>query len=150
VRARKIGDALVLAVSLRNTGAGHYVPTGIPGRRVVVTARALDRGGATLGEATATIGRQMLDDEGTEVAFYRATKVGEDTRIPPDGERTLELSLPLLANGRIELDVALRPLAHEIVEQLGAEAPDDIPLARGHLDVAGARPGAFLRGDDDQ
>ncbi len=85
-------DKVSISVVIENAGAGHYVPTGSPMRRMVLEVRANAYRGEDLTE-TRTYSRVVADASGTPVdfehrAFVRGAKVVSDTRLAPDEKRT--------------------------------------------------------------
>jgi len=54
------GDVRIFQLSLTNTGAAHYVPTGTPDRHLTVNLRVLDKAGHVLDEQTHTIRRTVM------------------------------------------------------------------------------------------
>lgn len=105
-----------VTVALTNTGAGHAVPAGIPDRRIVVTVKALDKAGAELGSEKRELGRMLVDAAGQPAPFWKAVKVGTDTRIMPGATWKETFTLPTAAT--IEVDVT-----HHYGDQ-------DIPMLR--------------------
>src|SRR5690606_34464745 len=73
-------DDLKVSVRLKNR-AGHGLPSGFPGRQVVVTVRAEDAAGATQAQAQRVFARKLVDAQGAEVPFHRAVNVAEDSRL---------------------------------------------------------------------
>jgi hypothetical protein len=98
--------ALQVKITLANDGAGHHVPAGLPERRIVITTRLLDDAGVLVATRTKALGRYLVDASGKEVPFYNATRVREDTRIPPNGQQTWSESFPSPATaGSVEIEV---------------------------------------------
>ena len=77
-----------LAITLENHHAAHYVPSGLPERRIVVQVRLVDAAGTETWHDQRELGRVLVDASGNEVPFWAATRVGADTRIPPAGQST--------------------------------------------------------------
>lgn len=90
---RRDGDTLRVEITVSNKGAGHAVPTGMPGRRVhlVLSVRTSDGGSH---EVRRVYARTFRDARGEPVVgdagcFARGVREESDTRIRPD-ERRLE------------------------------------------------------------
>lgn len=88
---RREGEALFVVVDLRNKGAGHAVPTGMPGRKVWLDVSVASEGGASF-EEKKLYTRSFVDGEGEPVTrdsryFSSGVKQVSDTRIRPDERR---------------------------------------------------------------
>ncbi|WP_410969685.1 hypothetical protein, partial [Salmonella sp. SAL4450] len=77
-----------MTCAVGNLGAGHFVPTGLPERRVVLTVRAIDETGAERRVFEQVFGRILVDDRGAPAPFYRAERVASDNRIGPERTST--------------------------------------------------------------
>jgi len=124
------GPAVKAAITIINRGAGHYVPTGLPARRLVlrVSTRASD--GSVVKEREQSFGRILVDDEGNEVPFYAATRVADDSRIGPRQERVVEVLLDAPRAGELRVELIWRPFSPAIAKALAlAEPPADELLA---------------------
>lgn len=80
------GGELLVDVALSNHGAGHMVPTGLPGRAVVLEV-SVRSGGNVLESQQQAYKKIVLDDEGNEiekVAFlFGGRSIAQDNRIAP-------------------------------------------------------------------
>jgi nitrate/TMAO reductase-like tetraheme cytochrome c subunit len=135
---------LVVKATLRNENAGHDVPTGLPERRLVLRATALDASGHEVDRAERSYGRLLVDASGDPAPFYAASRVASDTRIMSDQTRDeyLELSLPSV--GELRVEVVWQAIAPEIASKLSLPTGDVI-LERGAVKVdkpASRRAGA--------
>jgi len=86
------GDELVLEVQLANKGAGHAVPTGMPGRRVILDLKVRSSKGGSF-EEERIYAKSYLDAEGATIRrdgdyFAPGVRLEEDTRIQPDERRS--------------------------------------------------------------
>jgi hypothetical protein len=91
IRPRRSGDDLEVNVRTTNKGAGHAVPTGMPGRSIHMVLTVSTSDGKTL-EERRTYGKFFVDGEGkpvTHVADYftRGVTLDRDTRIQVDEVR---------------------------------------------------------------
>jgi len=154
VTVKEDGGKLAVQVTVKNTNAGHTVPSGLPEHRLIVRARLLDGGGGEVAAETRALGRVLVDGSGAEVPFWKATKVGSDTRIAPGGQWQDTLALPAATAGTVEVNVTYRGVSDAIAKQLGVTENEEhamvsakVPL--GHLPktvtvappAAGKRPG---------
>lgn len=102
------GDEVRFKVRIANRGAGHAVPTGMPGRRVVlvVTSRA---GAAAPQEARRTYEKSFVDTKGAAVTrdgayFTKGVRMQSDTRIKADElrEEVFRFAAPAAAGVTLE------------------------------------------------
>jgi Cytochrome c554 and c-prime len=142
------GERLRLQILVKNSGAGHYVPTGLPERRVVLEATTLDASERELDRAERTYGKILVNVAGDTVPFFSAVKQASDTRLAPEEERkeTLELAASAAATAvqvrlvwiDLALDVA-RALAYEPAREVMYEErralgrPKGAPNRRGTI-----------------
>ena len=131
------GDALEVEVLVRNGGAGHYVPGGLPGRQIVVRVVALDGAGAELARDERIYQRVLVDELGREVPFYRAVKLGADVRIAPKALRVEHFKLATPAAKKVRLEVVWRDVSPELARQLHRAPTPDQLLAGGELAPGG-------------
>ncbi len=91
LRPKRDGDNLDVVVVITNKGAGHAVPTGMPGRRVVMTTELRVVGGETY-KATRVFGKSLNTAAGELITrardyFVPGVRLGSDTTIQPDEQR---------------------------------------------------------------
>ncbi|HSR68756.1 MAG TPA: multiheme c-type cytochrome [Acidobacteriota bacterium] len=93
-------QGLRAVVQVRNTGAGHAVPTGIPTRKLILTLKAVTEDGREVREER-TYERIMVDAQGEEIlrdsqVFLEAVEETLDNRLAPMEERleTFQLNVP--------------------------------------------------------
>ncbi len=115
-------------------------------------ARLVDAGGAEVATETRVLGRVLVDASGSEVPFWRATKVGSDTRIAPGGTWQDTLALPAAAAGTVEVDVIYRGVSEAVAKQLSLKDVEEhamssakVPLAKLPRTVTVAPPAAGKR-----
>ena len=108
------GGALVVTVEVKNVNAGHFVPSGLPERRIVVSAKVGDV------VQRHALGRVLVDATGAEAPFWRATKVGADTRIAPGATARETFVFPgVTAAGTAEIAIGYRAVSEAAARQLG-------------------------------
>jgi hypothetical protein len=108
VDAKKNADGTI-TITLHNKHAAHYVPSGLPERRIVVRVES----GTNVEERE--LGRVLVDKDNKEVPFWEATRVGSDSRIPPGGQQTM--SFPATENATIR--VLYRGVSKTVAAKLG-------------------------------
>jgi hypothetical protein len=108
---RRDGDKVHVKLSLKNSGAGHAVPTGSPTRKILldVTATA---GNGVVAKQQYTFQKVALDAESKPIMddarmFLATARIGDDTRIAPGEERTIETSFTLPENENVEVRATL-------------------------------------------
>ncbi len=102
------GDNLEVQVKLRNKGAGHSVPTGMPGRRIVLRITVTGQQGDKLVEER-TYGKVMTDAAGEPISrvvdyFAKGVRAGSDNRLSADESRTetFHFTVPSESNAQVE------------------------------------------------
>ena len=105
VTAKQTGGQIRVTVSIRNTGAGHHVPTDFPGRHLLLTIQATNPYGQALiqaagpqvpewggpqahlpGEIYARVLKDAITGEYPVVSYWKRTQLVTDSRIPADDE----------------------------------------------------------------
>ncbi|WP_153824488.1 multiheme c-type cytochrome [Polyangium spumosum] len=115
---------LEVSVVLKNEGAGHAVPSGMPGRQVVVRVEARDDAGPSQAREERVLGRVLVDDAGREVPFYAARAEKSDERIAAGGARTFTFELDAPRAGSLVIEVAWRSASPAITAALGVPAEE--------------------------
>jgi hypothetical protein len=92
-------DGLELTIRLTNKGAGHAVPTGMPGRRVILAVSVRTSDGQSF-EARRLYTKSFRDGEGRTitrdgVVFGPGVHFDSDSRIQPDEKRTETFTFPV-------------------------------------------------------
>jgi hypothetical protein len=151
---KKTDERLRLEVLVKNSGAGHYVPTGLPEHRIVLEAVTLDGSDGELDRAERTYGKILVNEAGETVPFFSAVKQTSDTRLAPEEERgeTLELAAADTATAvkvrLVWLDVAAdiaRKLAYEPVREIMFEEKRTLRPAKGSPNARGTTTPAVNR-----
>lgn len=112
VSAIRQGDKVKVVVKLTNAGAGHYVPTGSPMRKLILEVRLDPFGEGKSQRVERVYARTIQDQKGKtvereHVAFLKAAKVVSDTRIAPKETRTETFWLDLPASQRARVEASL-------------------------------------------
>jgi hypothetical protein len=93
------GERLEVTVRLTNKGAGHAVPTGMPGRRVIL-ALSVRTGDGRSFDAQRVYAKTFRDGEGRTitrdgVVFGPGVRLDSDSRIQPDEQRIEKFDFPV-------------------------------------------------------
>ena len=113
-----------VTVTLTNSKAGHFVPAGLPERRITVRVTV---GGEV---QTRSLGRHLVDGSGAEAPFWRATKVASDTRIAPRG--SWRETFTFRARDAAVVEVLHRGLSEAVARELGVAVAEEL-LARAEV-----------------
>jgi hypothetical protein len=110
LQPRREADSLFLDVRLRNKGAGHAVPTGMPGRHVILSVEV--RGSGDPQEDRRTYGKSFATAGGGSITrdsayFARGVKLLSDTRLQADEERTEHFRFKVPTNATAFVTVKL-------------------------------------------
>jgi hypothetical protein len=130
---RGADGGLDVEVAVKNAGAGHLVPGGLPGRQLVVRVRALGKDGAEMAADERVYQRVLLDEHGDPAPFYRAVKAGPDMRIAPKATRVEHFSLAAAGAARVRLELLYRELAPPLSAALGQPPAPAALLLAGEL-----------------
>jgi len=137
------GEEASATIVVSNTGAGHYLPTGLTEVRqmwLVVTAK--DPSGATTKLAERRFITILQDDEGNApVELWEATSIKSDDRIPPKGSvtETITVSLPDGApKATLVANLYYKSVPDEFAEKAGVENPTTT-MASASQDVFGSQ-----------
>jgi hypothetical protein len=98
IRIARNAKELRIEVELKNKGAGHAVPTGMPGRRVILELTLRGGGGPGFKEQR-VYSKTFQDKDGSVITkdgryFTRGVRLLSDTRIRPDETRTESFRFP--------------------------------------------------------
>jgi hypothetical protein len=122
MNAAWVGDGLGLTVRLTNRGAGHAVPTGMPGRRIILALAVRTTDGQSF-EARRVYTKTFRDGEGRTIThdsgvFGPGVKLEGDSRLGPDEERTETFAFAVSAAAGAHVSLRLH---YEHVPTGGAE-----------------------------
>ena len=107
-----------VTVTLTNTNAGHFVPAGLPERRIAVR---VTMGGEV---QTRSLGRVLVDASGADAPFWRASKVASDTRIAP--RASWRGTFTFRGRDTALVEVLHRSLSEEVARELGLEVEEQL------------------------
>jgi hypothetical protein len=99
LQPERIGAGIEVAVLVRNKGAGHAVPTGMPGRRVILELELRVVGGEVF-KKIRVYGKQFETEDGREIRLDReyfkpGIKLKSDTTLQSDELRTERFRFPV-------------------------------------------------------
>jgi len=105
------GDHVLLTVAIKNKGAGHAVPTGMPGRRVILEVRASTSQNRTFQERRVYT-RSFKDAKGALITrdgdyFAKGVALVSDTRIGPGERRQESFRFEAPASAAVYFNVSL-------------------------------------------
>jgi len=121
IRPRRDDDALDVEITVRNKGAGHAVPTGMPGRRVILEVEIKAGTGVSYSERR-VYEKTFVDGTGRPVTrdrdyFAAGVELRADTRIGPDEHRIESFRFPIPPDQTAYLTVRLHyehsPMGYE-------------------------------------
>jgi hypothetical protein len=132
LRVDVAADAGVVHVTatVTNVGAGHAVPGGLPGRRVVLRVICRDKVGVEESRAEHEFARVLADASGRERPFYAATHVVRDERILPRTARKETFDLSARQGGTIEAELVWREMPDAWRDELDVASVGEELLAR--------------------
>jgi hypothetical protein len=136
VVAARAGDdpqTIIAEVTVDNSGAGHAVPTGFAGHRVVLRISTHAGDGAELDAREASFQRPLLDAGGVAAPYARAIAIGPDTRLQSRERRTETYALRAPAAGSLRAELVWQPIAPELAKAIGVDAGAEVPMASVEL-----------------
>ncbi len=128
-RALLVPGGLQISGHVEVSGSPHALPVGLPGRELRLAADLVAGTGELLastsaGGADIVYSRVLVDARGVETPFFRALRIGHDTRLQPDENRSFELMLPAAPPGaHVELRLLERALSPALAQALAIEPP---------------------------
>jgi hypothetical protein len=138
IRVEEKGGKLHAEIELVNGAAGHKVPTGLPGRQIVLALRVIDKEGRSVEKASRAYGRVLVSEGGTEVPFYAAQREASDTRISPGETRRETFVFDGKDEGEIVIELLWRRISPALAEALKLPVEEQ-KLAEARVPF-GARP----------
>lgn len=143
VESQRTGDSLDIEVRLTNKGAGHAVPTGMPGRRVILQVGVRLSGGATMDQSR-TYEKSFLDAGGSRIRhdsrfFTKGVRLESDTRIQPDERRVETFRFPVPARSTAYVTASLH---YEHAPTGGPEGMTRITFYTDKRTIRPASPGS--------
>lgn len=141
VTARDDAGAIVVDVAVTNVATGHYIPAGLPERRLLVRILQLDTNQAEVDGTSRWLGRFLVNAVGHYEPFWKATKVHADTRIAPGATWKDQVQFTTNEPGTIEVTVIYRGLDPAIALGLGITDVEEYVLATARIPFGAAGAG---------
>lgn len=115
-----------VTTTITNSGAGHYLPTGLTEvRQMWLEVTATDENGTEILNERREFGTIMEDADGNHPAeMWEAAAIYSDDRIPPQESTSNEYSFPM-TSGPVTVKAALyyRSCSEEIADKAGVDVP---------------------------
>jgi hypothetical protein len=131
------GGALKVSVGITNVGAGHLIPTGIPGIREMWLEVTAFNSQQQLATEKRALGLELLDAAGKSVMPWDAVRFGRDTRIAPKKtrEEIVYLKVEKTQGLRVEAKLLERLISELAANYAGITATPAMPMAEATLTV---------------
>lgn len=139
LEVRPASGRLRVVATVENREAGHFVPTGVPGRRVVLEVRSVDARGTTVATEQRSYARTLVNDQGREVPWFKATRLASDNRLPPGEPRREEFLLAGPARGRVEATLTWVETSPELAAALGIASPASEQMVSASVPIGRAQ-----------
>jgi len=132
---RDLDGGRVIDARLTNY-AGHDLPSGFPGKRAVLRAIAVDRGGKEVARDELSLGRHLVDEHGKPTAYAGAARVQSDDRLKPKEVRALMLfgGRPLDGGVKVKAELVWQSIDPALAAGLGV-AVEEHRIAKTELKV---------------
>ena len=124
-------ETLNVAVSVSNIGAGHLIPTGIPGIREMWLEVSVLNGQQVVATEKRPFAQELFDSEGKPAMPWEAVRIGKDTRIRPKKTRVERLSFKLAsaADVRVEAKLLERLVSEQAARYAGMSPSPPMSMA---------------------
>jgi len=112
ISSERGADGVAVQVRLTNEGAGHAIPTGMPGRRILMEVSVAASDGASFRESR-TYSKQFADEDGKRIRevgeffFASGVRLESDSRIGVDERRTESFLFPVADSASAYVTVKL-------------------------------------------
>lgn len=122
------GSSAQATVTITNSGAGHYLPTGLTEvRQMWLEVTATDAGGKSTKLGERVFGTILQDDKGNApVELWDATKIKSDDRIPPKESVTNQYAFTMPAGmekATVKAALFYKSVPDELAKKAGVENP---------------------------
>jgi Cytochrome c554 and c-prime len=133
--SRQLDGARVIDARLTNY-AGHDLPSGFPGKRAVLRAVAVDRGGKELARDEVSLGRHLVDARGAPTAYTAAARVASDDRLRPKEVRAILLfgGAPLAGAAKVKAELVWQSIDPALAAPLGVAVEEKL-IARAEMRI---------------
>jgi hypothetical protein len=136
----KGGFQLTVVGKVTNSGAGHLIPTGIPGiREMWLEVDVLGPGDQVLEQKKFAYGQKLVTRDGAAALPWEAYRVVEDTRIEPQKskEYSIRIPLPPQVSGSLNIRARLydRLISETMSRRLNIPLQDPVLMASAEATV---------------
>lgn len=135
------GKKAEVDVTVTNSGAGHYLPTGLTEvRECWLQVTVTDEDGQKLVDERHDFNTVLADSKGRfPVEVWDAVSVKSDTRIPPNGSKSFTAEYDMPKEGGVTVDAVLnyRSCSEEMAEDAGVKVPTT-EMAKSSVAVYGS------------
>jgi hypothetical protein len=124
-------ETLDVVASVSNIGAGHLIPTGVPGIREMWLEVSILNGSTVAATQKRPFVLELFDSEGKPAMPWDAVRIGKDTRIGPKKTRAEQFSFKL-ANAtdvRVEAKLLERLVSEQAARYAGLPPTPPMPMA---------------------
>jgi hypothetical protein len=131
-------ESLDVVASVSNIGAGHQIPTGVPGIREMWLEVSILNGSTVAATQKRQFVLELFDSEGKPAMPWDAVRIGKDTRIGPKRTRAEQFSFKLTnaADVRVEAKLLERLVSEQAARYAGVPPAPPRQMA----EASGAAP----------
>ena len=124
-------ETLEVVASVSNFGAGHLIPTGIPGIREMWLEVSILNGATVAATQKRQFVLELFDSAGKPAMPWDAVKIGKDTRIGPKKTRVEQFSFKLANATDVRVDAKLleRLVSEQAARYAGVPPSPPRPMA---------------------
>ncbi|MBI4454412.1 MAG: hypothetical protein HY644_00765 [Acidobacteria bacterium] len=132
---------LTVTANVTNSGAGHTIPTGIPGiREIALQVEVLGPQGELLDQKKFRFGQRLLKQDGSSALPWEAFKSSEDTGIRPrqSKQSRYDILLPSQVRGNVKIRAKLFMvlISAAMSRRLSIPAPEPLLMTSAEVDVS--------------
>jgi hypothetical protein len=134
---RETKDGLAVTATVTNKGAGHLIPTGIPGIREMWLEVSVFNGQQSVAKEKRALGQELFDAEGKLALPWDAIRVGKDTRIGPKEARKEKFTFKLTSPSEVRVEAKLleRLVSETAAKYAGIAPTPAMPMAEASVTV---------------
>ena len=124
-------ETLEVVASVSNIGAGHLIPTGVPGIREMWLEVSILNGSTVAATQKRPFVLELFDSEGKPAMPWDAVRIGKDTRIGPKKTRAEQFSFKLTnaTDVRVEAKLLERLVSEQAARYAGMPPTPPMPMA---------------------
>ena len=124
-------ETINVTVSISNVGAGHMIPTGIPGIREMWLQVSVLNGSQIATTQKRPLLLELFDEKGKPAMPWDAVRFGKDTRIGPKKTRVEQFAFKMTnpADVRVEAKLLERLVSEQAAHDAGVSPSPPMPMA---------------------